>query len=256
MNICPVSGKPCFKKKGFHITEIRENKAIHTLDLCEECIKQYVDLPEPTSEESKPEPEPELNEVETPNVADPPAPVLPPQVSGIVEFFQKILQTVEQQSHHHVPQQLKEAPVCPKCGSTAMTVYKTGRFGCDECYRTFNVENLLMQLHGATQHVGKVPKKWKEKQILQQQQALFDNLEETMQGKMAAWLVAENYESAAKAKQMLGDFQTLKITIDELKERLQKCIEGQQLEEAAAIQKQIDATLMRCYEMQDAMLKL
>ncbi len=47
---------------------------------------------------------------------------------------------------------------CEFCGLTLRDFKKTGRLGCSHCYVTFDehLRGLFRQLHGATQHVGKV----------------------------------------------------------------------------------------------------
>ena len=47
---------------------------------------------------------------------------------------------------------------CEFCGLTLKDFKKTGRLGCSHCYVTFDehLRGLFRQLHGGTQHVGKV----------------------------------------------------------------------------------------------------
>jgi protein arginine kinase activator len=49
-------------------------------------------------------------------------------------------------------------PQCEFCGLTLKDFKKTGRLGCSHCYVTFeeHLRGLFRQLHGGTQHVGKV----------------------------------------------------------------------------------------------------
>ena len=49
---------------------------------------------------------------------------------------------------------------CPVCGITFLEFRKQGRLGCPHDYVCFEkeLEPLLMNIHGQTQHVGKVPK--------------------------------------------------------------------------------------------------
>ncbi|TLS35548.1 UvrB/UvrC motif-containing protein [Pseudalkalibacillus caeni] len=51
---------------------------------------------------------------------------------------------------------------CPKCGMTYERFTKIGRFGCSECYNTFNqkLDPILKRVHGGnTTHAGKIPKR-------------------------------------------------------------------------------------------------
>jgi len=56
-----------------------------------------------------------------------------------------------------------EAPVlrCPSCGMTQADFKKIGRFGCAQCWTTFQegLSALLKAMHKGDHHVGKVPGK-------------------------------------------------------------------------------------------------
>jgi protein arginine kinase activator len=45
---------------------------------------------------------------------------------------------------------------CPRCGGTLQDFRESGRLGCPECYRAFEVplRDLLRRLHGSTHHMG------------------------------------------------------------------------------------------------------
>jgi protein arginine kinase activator len=45
---------------------------------------------------------------------------------------------------------------CPRCGGSLQDFRESGRLGCPECYRAFEVplRDLLRRLHGSTHHVG------------------------------------------------------------------------------------------------------
>jgi protein arginine kinase activator len=45
---------------------------------------------------------------------------------------------------------------CPRCGASLQDFRESGRLGCPECYRAFEVplRDLLRRLHGSTHHVG------------------------------------------------------------------------------------------------------
>jgi protein arginine kinase activator len=46
--------------------------------------------------------------------------------------------------------------VCNRCGATFQDFRETGRLGCPDCYRAFDVplRDLLRRLHGSTHHLG------------------------------------------------------------------------------------------------------
>ena len=48
---------------------------------------------------------------------------------------------------------------CPECGYDYSDFRNVGRFGCPECYRSFEAQlnPLLRHVHGSTQHAGKTP---------------------------------------------------------------------------------------------------
>ncbi len=48
---------------------------------------------------------------------------------------------------------------CSGCGATFTDFKETGRFGCAQCWRTFEpaVRILLRRYHGSTHHVGRAP---------------------------------------------------------------------------------------------------
>jgi protein arginine kinase activator len=45
---------------------------------------------------------------------------------------------------------------CPRCGGTLQDFRESGRLGCSDCYRAFEVplRDLLRRLHGSTHHMG------------------------------------------------------------------------------------------------------
>jgi protein arginine kinase activator len=53
---------------------------------------------------------------------------------------------------------------CPHCGFTQADFKKSGRLGCSACYEIFAepLESLLKSMHKGTQHVGKVPRAFKQ----------------------------------------------------------------------------------------------
>ncbi|MDF2822184.1 MAG: hypothetical protein K0R15_2632 [Clostridiales bacterium] len=67
---------------------------------------------------------------------------------------------------------LKESQVqatCKQCGLTYQELKKTGKLGCENCYKVFEpyLNATLKQLNGAAIHIGKIPKINKGKLIRQ-----------------------------------------------------------------------------------------
>ncbi|MEP6689164.1 MAG: UvrB/UvrC motif-containing protein [Gemmatimonadales bacterium] len=50
----------------------------------------------------------------------------------------------------------RSSDVCLKCGATFQDFRDTGRLGCPDCYRSFEIplRDLLRRLHGSTHHLG------------------------------------------------------------------------------------------------------
>jgi protein arginine kinase activator len=54
------------------------------------------------------------------------------------------------------PAQAPRVDACPRCGGSLQDFRESGRLGCPDCYRSFEVplRDLLRRLHGSTHHVG------------------------------------------------------------------------------------------------------
>ena len=50
----------------------------------------------------------------------------------------------------------RNGDTCPRCGGSLQDFRETGRLGCSDCYRSFDVplRDLLRRLHGSTHHMG------------------------------------------------------------------------------------------------------
>jgi protein arginine kinase activator len=51
---------------------------------------------------------------------------------------------------------------CPNCGMTYNEFSRGGKIGCSTCYTTFEnrLEPLVRRIHGASAHIGKVPRRF------------------------------------------------------------------------------------------------
>lgn len=99
----------------------------------------------------------------------------------------------------------KDNKKCKFCGMDLKSIKKTGRVGCENCYREFKniFTPIIKALHGKTKHVGKVPAASGsdikiEKEIMDLEYRLKEEI------------IIENFEEAAK----------LRDTIKELKKKL------------------------------------
>jgi protein arginine kinase activator len=113
----------CAKAATLHITEIRKG-VVQEVHLCESCAQQYLSATTPSDDE-----EIELEE-EAGNEAE-------RELSDIDQL------------------------VCPSCGISFREFRSQGRLGCPHDYIAFEKEllPLLENIHGATQHTGKFPKR-------------------------------------------------------------------------------------------------
>jgi protein arginine kinase activator len=123
--------RKCEKQATFHITELTGGKP-HELHLCEDHAREYLTQPgnEPAAAGS--------------NMAAAIAQQMAQQMA--------VGQTAEELA------QLDQR-VCPVCGITFSEFRTQGRLGCSHDYACFEtqLELLLLNVHGETEHVGKTP---------------------------------------------------------------------------------------------------
>lgn len=87
----------------------------------------------------------------------------------------------------------KGSKACPVCGMTYNEFSRTGKFGCSECYKTFEgeAERVLRQIHSSSVHSGKIPSKsGAEVKVKRRLNDLRKKLKEAVAN--------EDYETAAK----------------------------------------------------------
>src|SRR5262245_20199965 len=116
----------CTKPATFHITERTKGKP-QELHLCEEHARQYLTQSE-----------------EEPAVA--------PSLAGMMAHQLAVGQTAEELAK-------LDQRSCPVCGITFYEFRNQGRLGCPHDYVVFEkeLEPLVTNIHGDTQHVGKRP---------------------------------------------------------------------------------------------------
>ncbi|MEM9412225.1 MAG: DNA helicase UvrBC, partial [Planctomycetota bacterium] len=118
----------CEKPATFHITDLSGDEVL-ALHLCPDCAKSYLQ-PEEGDED-----------------------IAAPKTMGFLQQQLKLEQTAED---------LKEldSKECPVCGITFYEFRQNGRLGCPHDYDFFSeeLEPLLLNVHNATEHVGKRPK--------------------------------------------------------------------------------------------------
>lgn len=85
---------------------------------------------------------------------------------------------------------------CQNCSMSFEQFVKVGRFGCGQCYESFNdhLTPILKRLHsGNTNHIGKVPKKAGGTIIIQKQL-------EKLKEKLLELISSEEFEKAAEVR--------------------------------------------------------
>ena len=85
-------------------------------------------------------------------------------------------------------------PACPACGLSFAAFKAEGRLGCPHDYAAFrsSLEPLLERIHRATTHEGKTP-------VAARRVAELERL----RGEMAAAIAAEEYEQAARLRDLI-----------------------------------------------------
>jgi protein arginine kinase activator len=92
---------------------------------------------------------------------------------------------------------------CPRCGGSLQDFRESGRLGCPDCYRSFEVplRDLLRRLHGSTQHVGERYAEAEKERALPAMQARPQAAELREQLRLA--VETENFELAAELRDRL-----------------------------------------------------
>lgn len=96
---------------------------------------------------------------------------------------------------------IEQGLACPGCGLTWAAFERTGLFGCDICYKTFdrNLGVVLRRIHGSTQHIGSRPKS--------QRKAVDKKELERIQHELAEAIQDEDFEKAAELRDLMRDAQ-------------------------------------------------
>jgi len=163
----------CSKPATLHITEVVKNSVEEELHLCESCAHQYI----ANEEDGEPPDEQESFAVKLPSVTG----------EGELEELDQL--------------------VCPNCGITFREFRSHGRLGCPQEYIAFSRElmPLLENIHGETQHTGKIPKRAPD--ASQRQYRLIK-----MRNQLRTAIDDEQYEDAARLR---DEIQTLETQLDQ-----------------------------------------
>ena len=171
----------CAKPATLHITEIIEGEG-SALHLCENCAQDYLgavnagDLPSPDTWDDDEDDELSMDDE------------LEAALSEVEEDLTP--EDIEETDGHE----------CPNCGITFKEFRKIGRLGCPQCYLVFaeELDPLLENIHGETEHIGKYPKRAPESserefRLIRLQKDLQDAVD------------AEDYERAAQLRDEIGE---------------------------------------------------
>lgn len=159
-----------FKYIAYHMTEVQKD-VVESIDMCEICGARYLDSLKLVKPETK-----KIIELTT--------------TKDLLNFMSGYSSVIKSSNK----------PPC-ECGLTVEEFDKCGRFGCTKCYDHFKeeLEELVFPYHGASQHVGKKPKRY--------MQELLANdpveKEKVLKLKLAKAIELEDYESAKLLKEEL-----------------------------------------------------
>ena len=147
----------CSKPATLHITELRQGEAT-VIHLCETCAKDYLSQ----AEDSTPESELQFDEL---------AESEEPEITGV------------------------DDRVCPNCGITFREFRTQGRLGCPHDYAEFESDliPLIENIHGETQHCGKLPKRAPDSSRRQHQLI-------RLRSELKLAVEEEDYETAARLR--------------------------------------------------------
>lgn len=123
----------CDKAATFHITELAGGSKPQELHLCEEHAKQYLTNSEEDSSDS------------------------PSLAGALANQLAAVGQTAEDLAK-------LDQRACPVCGITFFEFRNQGRLGCPYDYVCFQaeLEPLIVNIHGETEHLGKKPEHYAE----------------------------------------------------------------------------------------------
>ncbi|QKS69670.1 UvrB/UvrC motif-containing protein [Paenalkalicoccus suaedae] len=116
---------------------------------------------------------------------------------SIHQLLSGLLDTAGQQKpSREIGAQQRAEKQCPSCGMTYRQFAEIGRFGCADCYESFDekLDPVLRRIHGGNaQHTGKVPKrKGKDLHVYKQIEDLKQKLQQL--------IAEEEFEAAATTR--------------------------------------------------------
>jgi protein arginine kinase len=181
--------KKCNKQAVFHITELTNSKPVEH-HLCEEHAREYLSG---SSQEAE-------------SVGQLAVALSQGNIPGNIQE-----QIQAKPSVGGVADELKELDLqtCPICGMSFYDFRQIGKLGCPNDYSFFSqqLDDLLMNIHGAVEHTGKVPKDFDIASALQSKKTLLIKLRRELDDAVQY----EDYESAAKLRDKIKNIETQEI---------------------------------------------
>lgn len=170
--------------------------------VCEECHNREYDPNSGQIEDIKKFIDQEIEEIKKQYEAS--GEVLSPSLEELMSNVTKDIQAA-MESLMISPDQARDLMVgesCPRCGMTWEDFLRAGKLGCEACYDTFpdKLEPLIKKIQGgATQHLGKMPKKKEEQEAKKIKENKVSNahLIEILEKRLQEAVEAEDYEKAA-----------------------------------------------------------
>ncbi|GAA0434113.1 protein-arginine kinase activator protein McsA [Lentibacillus halophilus] len=112
-------------------------------------------------------------------------------------------------NQQHTPKQQKNELQCPKCEMTLSKFKKLGKFGCSQCYQTFEeyLDPMFRRVHsGNTAHHGKIPaRKGGDMRIKKQMNAYKEELQRLIKNEAFEDAATVRDKINALKKEMGGD---------------------------------------------------
>ena len=163
----------CEKPATFHITELTgadENREFQEIHLCEECAKIYLSQPDDAQQKAA-------------------------SLAGALAQQFKVGEAAEELAR-------LDQRACPVCGITFYEFRHVGRLGCPHDYICFEkeLEPLIVNIHGDTEHKGKTPRFGSEG--TDEQTELI-----RLRREMKEAIEAEHYEQASRLRDRIRDIE-------------------------------------------------
>jgi protein arginine kinase activator len=113
----------------------------------------------------------------------------------------------------HLSKSEAKATACPECGMTYDEFRKVGRLGCSACYKAFAkpLKRLLKRIHGADQHVGRVPGQAATATVEEMGNTQVSAVE-TLRAELVQAVEDEEYERAAQLRDEIARMQPEEVS--------------------------------------------